>query len=486
MPLTFGDLLLDSAGRYPNKKAIIEGSKSLTYRELLLEVTKCQHELLSKNKTIIAIFLPNSIEYVISFFSASMLGAIIMPVYWKLSSHDVNIILNKAGVELIITNTLGKEKINNNAFKYHLIHSVKNSTDTATLKLINKEKTNTSLILQTSGTTSTPKFVGHSFSSIVSNLKAHIKSLNLCNKDTVLIVLPMPFGYCNTSQFLAHIYLGSTLVIYDRKMADPRYLLKLIEKNEVSTFTAVPTLLKSFTLLREDIFQNFNLSSLKYICFGGGAVSSEIITAIKKRFNQTKLVQTYGQTEAGPRITTKFIENDYDMTNVGKPLEGVSIKIIAQNKKLKVNEVGEVYIKSKSLMNGYFRDPESTKRVLSNGLLKTGDLGYLDQNHELHIVGRVNNTIKVNGIRVSPEEIEEILKGEFNQIKEMIVKGEKHPLYGEIPVAFIVPIEFDSAETLIQKIMEFCNNHLSSYKIPRKINIVEEIQKTATGKLKRS
>lgn len=483
----FGDLLIKSANSFPDKIALIENEKKITYKDLLTKVDQLQKWICSLNlneNTIIAIFLPNSIEYVTAYFSISMSGFTILPIYSKLTKSEISNILEFSGVEIVITSKQGAKKIPDD-YKVFLTEEYNELALSSEVILNNKKSLNeVALLLQTSGTTSKPKLVSHSFTSIVSNMKKHIESLNLTEEDKVLITLPMPFGYCNTSQFLTHIYLGGTLVLTDQ-FIHPKKLLNTISKNRITVFTAVPTILNTFELIDNELINRYDLSPLRMICFGGGQVSKNSILKVKSLFTNIVLVQTYGQTEAGPRITSKILSDDYQVTNVGKPLRDIEVLIKNENNdELPTNSTGDVWIKSDCVMLGYFKNQSETRKVIFNNQLYTGDYGYLDENQDLHILGRKGNMFKVGGLQVIPEEIEDFIRENF-EIYNVIVKGEPHKILGNIPVAYVVNTTNLNSSDLKNEILNKCMNRFSRHKVPKEIIITNSIPATINGKLKR-
>lgn len=485
---SFGDILINSVEKFPNKIAFIEGDRAVTYKELLELVIGLQNEIgdqIKENKVTI-IHFPNSLEYVISYFAVSMLGGILFPVYWNLTEDEFRHIIDFTDPNLILTNAIGENKVPSECKRYIFDMDTIRKDISKLGTVTNKKHDNEALLLLTSGTTSAPKIVAHSFQNIISNLKMHIESLSLNDKDSVLITLPFPFGYCNTSQFLTHIYLGSKIVIY-KDLIHPGKILKSIDENNISVLTVVPTLLKSFELINESILDKYKKNSLKYLCFGGSPISKKTISTIRKVFPQAILVQTYGQTEAGPRISTKIIKEYFVPTNVGRPLKGVKVEIRdSEENKVQQGVEGEIYVWSPSMMMGYFNDPIGTTKVVNGkGYLKTGDIGYFDNDNNIHIKGRKKNIIKFKGIQFQPEEIEDFLKNKF-PLSEAMVWGEPDEAYGEIPVAYLVPHTNLKSVLTEDEIKDACRKRFSSEKIPRKVYFVESIEKSLTGKVKRS
>jgi len=204
-------------------------------------------------------------------------------------------------------------------------------------------------------------------------------------------------------------------------------------------------------------------------------------------FPSVGFVQTYGQTEASPRITCLLPDNALKKVgSIGKPIPRVVVKIINdQGEKVSIGEIGEIIVSGENVMNGYYKRPEASKEILRNGWLYTGDLAKYDEDEYIYLVGRKKNVIISGGMNIYPEEIEEILL-QHPDIKEVCVLKEEHEFLGEVPIAKVVlNSTTDSLEKVEKEIKKFCHKHLSRFKVPDRILIVEELDKTLTGKVKR-
>jgi long-chain acyl-CoA synthetase len=336
------------------------------------------------------------------------------------------------------------------------------------------------VLLHTSGTTSRPKRVMLTNQGLLSNIKSHCESLNFDDKDVCLIQLPMMFGYCNTAQFLAHVYLGARIVINPNPFMVADFY-RIVEKLGITNFTAVPSILK--VLYNYDILP-YDISSLKVICFGGSPISKACLLDIIKKFPSIAFVQTYGLTEAGPRITTvppsKYIEK---VGSVGKAIPDVEVKIVNElSMVLEHGEIGEVIVKSNGIMKGYFKCEEETTKVICDGWLHTGDMGYISEDGYLYVVGRKKNIIISCGLNVCPEEVEEIILT-CPGVIDTRVYGVCDDLLGEVIYADIV-VESNNAD-IIQQVKSVCLKKLSNYKVPKKFRLVDKIYRTYNGKIKR-
>lgn len=289
----------------------------------------------------------------------------------------------------------------------------------------------------------------------------------------------MYFGYCNTAQFLTQVYLGSSIYIYDGLFM-PNVFFKIVQEEKITNFTAVPSIL--LMILNYRYHDKYDISSLKYIFFGGSSIPKQKLSLIMDKFSTIGFVQTYGQTEASPRITALLPCDAYrKLGSVGKPIKNVNVSIRDDaGNEVAQGQVGEVAVKGPNVMKGYYKREDITEQTIIDGWLYTGDLGFLDNEGYLYLTGRKKNMIISGGINIYPEEIEEILLLHQN-VLEVCVLSESHPLLGEVPIAKIVLRD----KQYVPDFKKYCEDKLAAYKIPTKFYFVDELEKTYNGKIKR-
>lgn len=440
----------------------------------------------------IAIFLPNSIDYAIAYFSIAFSNKTIIPIGVQSKPREIKSTLTFCEVDLVITNYAYKDQLSDalNGYPYQLkviyiddmrIHTYNqvNNYIKKTEHFNSNNYDDVAIMLHTSGTTSDPKRVMLTHNNLISNVESNIKSLCLNQNDVVLISMPMHFGYCNTSQFLTHLYLGASMVILDG-MFLPKLFLETIQRERVTNFTGVPSTL--LMLLNYRYGKNYDISSLRYVCIGGANMPANKLKELIDSYKTVGFVFTYGQSEASTRITALMPEDILRKPgSVGLPIPDVLVKVIDKNgKEVKVNELGEVIIQGENVMKGYYKQEQATKETIINGWLHSKDLGYIDDEGYLYIIGRIRNIIISGGLNIYPEEIEEVLMQHPN-IKEICVQPTEHPLLGEIPIAKIVLKQENGA----QNFREYCMDKLSDFKIPARFIVVDQLEKTYNGKIKR-
>lgn len=482
-----------------NDKVVIKYSNNeITYKQFYFQAMfysdtlkgKCNY---SKN---IGIFLPNSIQYAVAYFAIALMDKVIVPIGIQAKKAEIQSTIDYCGLQVIITNSQYKDYLDDFLNDIDINVAVFNLDDntsselglgTQNLSLRNNttemiDENDVAIMLHTSGTTSKPKRVMLTHKNLITNIKSNIESLKFAEDDKVLIALPMFFGYCNTAQFLTHLYVGASIVIMDG-MFMPNIFFRIVQDEKITNFTGVPSML--LMLLNYRNKHKYDISSLRYICFGGGNMPVEKLKQLIETFPSVGFVQTYGQTEASPRVTALLPDDSLrKVGSVGKPIPNVKVRIVNEKgQDVGVGETGEIIVQGDNVMKGYYMRPEETAKTLKEGWLYTGDLAVYDDEGYFYLVGRKKNMIISGGLNIYPEEIEELLMC-HPAVKEICVIGESHDLMGEVPVAKIV-LKDDVKGISEGELKNYCMDNLANYKVPSRVEFVNELPKTATGKIRR-
>jgi acyl-CoA synthetase (AMP-forming)/AMP-acid ligase II len=334
-------------------------------------------------------------------------------------------------------------------------------------------------IIYTSGTTGRPKGVMLSHANLHANARAIIASLGLTDQDHSLCVLPFHFSYGN-SVLHSHLLSGARLTLEDN-FAFPQLMLQRLQDERVSGFAGVPSTFA--LLLGRHRLQDFDLSSLRYVTQAGGPMPRPLLAKLREQLPRTKIFLMYGQTEATARLTCLPPEHlERKPGSVGLPVSGVEIEVREGEGTVPPGRVGEIFVRGPNVMLGYWNDPAATAEVLRDGWLRTRDLGYLDEEGYLFIVGRTTDMIKVGAFRVSPQEIEEIIAG-LEGVEEAAVVGIADEVLGQAVKAVVVPKP--GAEMTAMAVKAYCRDNLASYKVPKVVEFAAELPRTSSGKVQR-
>jgi acyl-CoA synthetase (AMP-forming)/AMP-acid ligase II len=271
-------------------------------------------------------------------------------------------------------------------------------------------------------------------------------------------------------------------LVLENNLLFPHKVVQRIADESASGFSGVPS---TFALLLGRVkLGDYDLSSLRYLTQAGGPMAPALTEKLIGEIPHADLFVMYGQTEATARLSY-LPPSDLSRKrgSVGIPIPGVEIEIRdKEGRPVDVGVAGEICARGENIMQGYWRDQEKTSSVVKNGWLYTGDLAHFDEDGYIYIEGRSSDMIKAGANRISPKEIEEIIL-ELSEIQEVAVIGVPDDLLGEVIKAFIVVAK---GKVLDKKQVQLhCKNNLASYKIPKYIEFIDELPKTASGKVKK-
>ena len=341
------------------------------------------------------------------------------------------------------------------------------------------------MLLNTSATTGKSKGVMLTADNLAANYDRTPEWLGLDESDVILCALPLYNTFGLNQCINAMTSTGCTLVLLPR--FDAEKCIKSIERDHCTFFPAVPTMLQKILDQLGD--RKFALRSLNMIMTGGAPVPAPMLARLKKALNPTARVVTgYGLTEGTALVTLTDVELGTDGEivrgrTIGRVLDGMTLAVADdEGKILEPGKVGEFVIGGRNIMAGYYKAPEDTELALAQGLLHTGDIGYIDEDGYAFIVDRKKDVIIRGGQNIYPADIEEVLYA-VDGVAEVAVIGIEDPILGEVPVAYVAlaPNKKLAAEVLLAK----CRDELASYKQPVAIHFMPELPKGPTGKILR-
>ncbi|TCT25052.1 long-chain acyl-CoA synthetase [Melghiribacillus thermohalophilus] len=520
------EFLIDTASRYPEKKALHFLGREMTYRDLLESSKKMASFLqslgLEKGERV-AIMLPNSPQSIIGYYGALMTGAIVVqtnPLYtereleYQLKDSGatymicldmlfprVKTVKNQTDLQHVIVTSMkdylpfpknvlypfvqkkqGQHpgKIEQTENVHHWKQVLKQSGDGVKQVDIDP-KEDLALLQYTGGTTGFPKGVMLTHLNLVANTqmsKAWLYKVK-DGEGVTLGALPFFHVYGMTSVMNFSVMMGQKMILMPK--FDPEEILKMIEKERPSLFPGAPTMY--IGLLNHPKIKDYDLSSIE-ACISGSAPLPVEVQDQFETITGGKLVEGYGLTESSPVTHANFIWGDRVSGSIGVPWPDTDSKIFRTDtmEEAEVGEVGEIAVKGPQVMKGYWNRPEETEKVLKDGWLFTGDMGYMDERGYFYVVDRKKDMIIAGGYNIYPREVEEVLY-EHEAVQEAAVVGVPDPYRGETVKAFLVLKESKTVSE--EELDEFCRKHLAAYKVPRIYEFRDELPKTAVGKILR-
>ncbi|MUV39381.1 Long-chain-fatty-acid--CoA ligase [Lentibacillus sp. JNUCC-1] len=518
--------LLSSAESYPKKKALHFMGKDMSYEELLGEAKQMagyfQRLGVSKGDRI-SIMLPNCPQSVIAYYGALMAGATVVQTNPLYTERELEYQLKDSGSKIIVCLDILFPRVTNikeetdiehvivtgikdylpfpknlvypfiQKKQYKMVVNVTPSKDTHVWKSIINEAPpvyeivdvdpleDLALLQYTGGTTGYPKGVMLTHYNLVANVqmcKAWLYNIKE-SQETILGVLPFFHVYGMTTVMNMSIMISAKMVLMPK--FEPEDVLKAIEKQKPTLFPGAPTIY--IGLLNHPKLKNYDLSSIE-ACISGSAPLPVEVQQQFETITGGRLVEGYGLTESSPVTHANFVWAERVNGSIGVPWPDTDSKVIdmATMEEAPIGEVGEIAVKGPQIMKGYWNNEEETIQTLKDGWLYTGDMGYMDENGYFYIVDRKKDMIIAGGYNIYPREVEEVLY-EHEAIQEAAVAGVPDPYRGETVKAYIVLKP--GYKTTEEELNKHCRKHLAPFKVPRIYEYMEELPKTAVGKILR-
>lgn len=499
------DFLERSVNRLPDKIALICNGKSLSYAEINEQANRLANQLKAQGLERgdrVALYLPNSVELAIAIFAALKAGGVFVPINHTTKEDKLTYILNNCQAKVLLTSGKQISLVRQLIDKVPSLKTIVLTSPVKPVELgdflsydeiqVNSSaqplpKVNIDLdlacLIYTSGSTGDPKGVMCDHSNMVFAASSITEYIGNAESDVVLGLLPLSFDY-GLYQWLMSVKFGGTLVL-EQGFTFPSVILKRIEEEQVTGFPGVPTI---YSVLLQMDLTPYNLSSLRYLTNTAAALPPAHITEIKNKFPQATLFSMYGLTETKRTLYLPPEQLDQRPGSVGVPIPGTEAWIEdEQGQKLPANQVGELVVRGRHVMRGYWNDPDRTAirfRVNSSGerLCYTGDLFKMDEEGFMYFVARKDDIIKSRGEKVAPKEIENVLYG-LNGVKEVAVIGVSEPILGQAIKAFVV---LENNTLTPTDILRYCRTHLEDFMVPKYIELRAELPKTSTGKIKKT
>lgn len=458
----------------PNAHCISDSNISLTndeFHKAILRAAGTMDRQGIREGDVVALMLPNQVEFVVAMFAAWYLGAVITPINPMLKHKETSHQLQDSKAKLLIS--LTGEKIIDEIISIP-VATLNQGTEFKQAPVVNSNAL--ALLIYTSGTTGLPKGVMLDHSNIMAMTEMGREGLQISEKDHCLLILPLFHVNGIVVSILVPLASGGRVTI--RQRFDLENFFTDIEQLRPTYFSAVPTIYAMLYALPKEIVPD--VSSLRYGVCGAAPASADLLINFEKRYG-FPIIEAYGLSEGTCGSTLNPVNGVRKAGTVGIPLPGQKIAIADFNgRHLPVGEIGEVLIQGENVMRGYLNKPEETAKTIVNNWLHTGDIGRIDDEGYLSIVGRLKEMIIRGGENIYPKEIEDTLL-ELPEVLEAAVIGAADEKWGEVVLAF-VSFKPDS-ECSIDLINQYCKQHLTRYKQPEKVIILSALPKNAVGKI---
>ncbi|MFB6465266.1 class I adenylate-forming enzyme family protein [Cytobacillus sp. Hz8] len=429
----------------------------------------------------VALLSPNHICYFDVLFACGKIGAIFVPINWRLAPREIEYILRDCTPKAIGFHSTFSERLMELNIGQPICFQVDQEVYLQENLTLSKDEPEGKefdplAIIYTGGTTGKPKGVVLSHQSIIYNGLNTILSWNITKDERTLTYMPLFHTGGLNALSIPILMMGGTVVIAND--FNPDDAIDYLNKYQCTIVLLVPTMYHLIT--KSAKFKEETFPTVRTFLSGGAPCPLEIYQEFRRR--GMKFKEGYGLTEAGPN--NFFIEPskvNEKLGSVGKPMLFNSVKIVKEDgADAAQDEVGELLIKGKHSFIGYWNNPRATNETVQEGWLYTGDLARRDQDGYFYIVGRKKDMIITGGENVYPIEVEHWIAS-LPQVNEVAVVGLPHPKWGEVVTAFIV-LKKDERLSFAE-LKTYCSKKLGGYKIPKEMIILDDLPKTHVGKI---
>ncbi|MFD9445146.1 class I adenylate-forming enzyme family protein [Streptomyces sp. NPDC060006] len=423
---------------------------------------------------VVALKLTNRVEFVLLLFAAWRLGATITPVNPSMTDVEVVRQLNDSGARLLVVEdgsetTAGLATLTVSELSEHQAREWDQAP--------RPDPSSLALLIYTSGTTGVPKGVMLDHANIDAMVEMGRQALELGPSDRCLLILPLFHVNGIVVSILTPLLAGASVVIAGRRF-DPHRFFDLVEQERPTFFSAVPTIYSMLAALPDDVRPD--TSSVRFAVCGAAPASAELLTRFEARYG-FPLVEGYGLSEGTCGSTINPLAGPRRAGTVGLPFPGQEIRILdADGTEAAPGTDGEVVLRGPNIMRGYLGRPDDTARAVVDGWLHTGDVGHLDAEGYLTLVGRSKDMIIRGGENIYPKEIEDVLASDPSVLEAAVI-GVPDEKWGEVVVAYVQPRPGSTADPAALEAL--CARSLTGFKRPASYVVVDAIPKNAVGKI---
>lgn len=482
-------LLRDTASQYPNRIGVVDGTRRLTWAQIDREVDALAAGLLQQGLRAgdrAAILAGNSAEFVVSYFATLRAGLIAVPMNPAYTAPEVAVLLADSGARVLIyaaacaqvaedacAANAGCEPIAIGGSAWEALLA---SGRDAVLAEVATPADAVALLLFTSGTSGRPKGAMLTHGALRANLDMLLTLTDppaATGDDTVLAVLPLFHVYGLNTVLGMAVRVGASMVLLDR--FDPVESLQVIAEEDVTTVAGAPGMYQVWQAMPQ---ARDALAKVRLFSSGGAPLPPAVLEGFRSATGKD-IFEGYGMTETSPVVSTTLVGGAAKSGSVGRPLPGVEIRIVDEaGDDVEEHDPGELWVRGLNVFRGYWPDGQGGPDA--DGWFRSGDVAYVDDDGDLHVVDRRREMILVNGFNVYPREIELAIEA-MPQVAEVAVVGIPDDETGEAVSALVVARA--GAALTADEIAAFCATRLARFKCPTLIRVVAELPHSATGKI---
>jgi len=489
-------VLEHQARRTPTKPLAVFGDDAVTYKGMEDWAAELAGGLQARGVgagDVVGLLSYNSLEFLATIFATNHLGAIAMPVNWRLAAPELRYILEHSEARALVCDEalldLADEATHGMAD--HLLRVCVSARDVPGWQRFSSvadgpgrperaavEGDDVHRLMYTSGTTGRPKGVMLTHANLAWKNAAHVAEFGYTSDDLGLACGPLYHVGALDLTTTSLIAVGATTIVH--RVFDAAAVVDEIERSRITTVWLAPAMVNAIMAL-PDVEQR-DLSSVRLIINGGEKMPIPLIERIQRTFPSAWFADAYGLTETVSGDT--FLDRDSLVTklgSVGRPCQYLELDVWDEHgAPVAPGERGEVVLRGPKVFKGYWRDPEATEKAFAGGWFHTGDIGVRDDDGYLFIVDRLKDMIVSGGENIASSEVERVLY-EHAAVVEVAVVGRRDERWGEVPIAYVVLT--DAATVTPDELVEHCRGQLAKFKVPRDVVLVEALPRNPSGKV---
>lgn len=498
-PHNLRDMLQQSIARYGQRTCLVQNQERWTFVDFARYVDNVAGELqrrwnISSGERV-AILLNNRLEFAVAYYAAVTIGAIAVVLNARCKAPELEFMLRDSEPRVLITEPSLCEEVGQVLGHVPTLEVVILCTDDGALPSsslpfatltqasgkpfpVTIAEDDVAALLYTSGTTGRPKGAMQTHRNLVSNAMMAARLFQFVPDDRTLIVAPFYHATGSNSQLTAMLYAGGTSIVRPAFKADD--FMEWIERERVTVGIGVATMF--WLMLHSPNFGRYDLSSLRYMIYGGSPAPVELLGQLSQTFPHVKLGNVWGLTEC-TSITTLLPSSETLRIpeSVGLPAPVLQVRVVdAGGREVQDGESGELIVKGPSVVRGYWRRPEATANTFKDGWLYTGDIGRKDADGFLYVLDRKKDMIIRGGQNIYSIELENVLY-QHPAVLEAAVVGVPDEVFGEQVKAVLVPkpgMMLDGEE-----VRDFCRRAIADYKVPKYVEILSALPRNPGGKV---
>jgi len=482
--------LEDTASEIPHREAIVLGAQRITYGELDEAANRVANALLElgmKKGAHVAILMSHSPEWVINYFGVIKAGGVAVLLNTALKAPELDSLLLDSDSEILITERKFSQMLSSVLPHIPLLkHVIEVDADSYTKMVADSSSISPAIdikdeyeatIFYTSGVLGKQKGVVHTHASFMGTPPIVSAGIQRKREDVIIDLVPFSYLFGLYEVLFGSIITGSTIVLIPN--FTPRAVLEAVEKEKGTIIFGVPAMYNALAMVRDEILGRYDLSSLRLAVTAGAKSFPKLMETLEDKFGLS-LYEIYGLTEASAVSISTF--NSRKLGTVGKPI--CRLKILDDSgKEVPRGEIGEAVFNAPWVMKGYYKAPELTAQVLKDGWFYTGDLVRMDEEGYLEYIEKKSFIIVTSsGLKIGPSEVEFVLLSHPG-VAEAAYVGINDGYGGQIPTAFVVLKEGQHATE--KELSNLCYQNLADFKLPKRIEFVDNIPKTSSGKVAR-